>query len=198
MIGIDFKSNVKAFTKDMKAVERKQVPFATARALTWTAQDAQKDIQGKIKSIFNVTRKWWLKQQATGIKIKPAKKDNLKSSVYTDAYFAELQEEGGTRKPHKSGKLTIPTKKVPKSRRKAGGAKQMLQSDKVFATERGIYRRKGGKKRKNQKRELLYHKAASAKVSPRFGFMRMAEKVAKTKFSSNFWKSFKKAIKTAR
>ena len=145
MISINVKSNIKQFTRDLSRIEKKQVPFATARALTWTAQDVQKWLIKKIPSIFNVTKKWWLKQQPTGIKIKPAKKNHLVSSIYTKAYFANLQEEGGTKIPIKSKKLLIPSKKVPKSRRKAGGAALMLKGKKVFSTARGIYRGKGGK-----------------------------------------------------
>ena len=81
MISINVKSNVKQFTKGLRRIEKKQIPFATARALTWTAQDAQKWLIKKIPSIFNVNKKWWLKQQPTGIKIKPAKKNDLVSSV---------------------------------------------------------------------------------------------------------------------
>ncbi|MCP4369240.1 MAG: hypothetical protein GY797_14160, partial [Deltaproteobacteria bacterium] len=114
--------------------------------MTWTAQDVQKWLIKKIPSIFIVTKKWWLKQQPTGIKIKPAKKNDLVSSIYTKAHFAPLQEEGGTKRPARSKNLVIPTKKVPKSRRKSGGAAVMLKGKKVFSTARGIYRKKGGKK----------------------------------------------------
>lgn len=196
MISINVKSNVKQFTKGLKRIEKKQIPFATARALTWTAQDAQKRLIKKIPSIFNVTKKWWLKQQPTGIKIKPAKKNHLVSSVYTNAYFAERQEEGGTRRPTKSKNLVIPTKKVPKSRRKAGGATVMLKGKKVFSTARGIYRRKGGKKSKSL--ELLYHKEKSANIKPRFNFKQTVRTIATRTFKRNFLKSLANALKTAR
>lgn len=198
MLSINFKSNVKEFTRGLDKIQKKQVPFATARALTWTAQDAQKGIIQRIPRIFNVSKKWWLKQQPTGIKITPAKKIRLISSVYTMAYFAALQEMGGTKRPHRSSILIIPTKKVPKSRRKSGGAKAMLKNKNVFSTKTAIFRKKGGKKRKNQKLELLYIKEQSANVRARFSFARTVKTIANRKFSRNFIKSLEMALKTAR
>jgi hypothetical protein len=196
MISINVKSNVKQFTKHLKRVEKKQIPFATARALTWTAQAVQRWLIKKIPAIFNVTKKWWLKQQPTGIKIKPAKKTHLISSIYSKAYFAERQEEGGTKRPTKSKSLVIPTKKVPKSRRKAGGAAAMLKGKKVFSTSKGIYRRKGGKKSKSI--ELLYHKDTAANVKPRWNFKQTAHTIATRVFKKNFLKSLAQALKTMR
>jgi hypothetical protein len=156
----------------------------------------QKRLIRKIPAIFNVTKKWWLKQQPTGIKIKPAKKNHLVSSIYTKAYFANLQEEGGTKRPTKSKNLVIPTKRVPKSRRKAGGASIMLKGKKVFSTARGIYRRKGGKKSKSI--ELLYHKEKSANIRPRFNFKQTAYSITTRMFKRNFLKSLASALKSAR
>jgi hypothetical protein len=194
---INVKSNVKEFTRHLNRIEKKQIPFATARALTWTAQDAQKEIISRIQAVFRNKKKWWLKQQPTGIKIIPARKTRLVSTVYTDAYFANLQELGGTKRPHRSKVLLIPTDKVPKSRRKAGGAATMLTQKNVFSTPRGIYRRKGGKKRKNQTIELLFHKSGTAQIRPRFHFKSTAGH-ASERFKVNFIKSLHQALKTMR
>ncbi len=198
MISINFKSNIKTFTKGLTRIQKKQVPFATARALTWTAQDCQKALQDRAATVFNNVKKWWLKQQPTGIKIIAATKARLISSVYTKAHFTELQEEGGTKTPSRSKNLLIPSDKVPKSRRKAGGAGIMLKTKNVFSTAKGVYRRKGGAKRKNQKRELLFHKDKRATVRPRFGFRRTAAGIAARKFKRNFFRSLEKALKSAR
>jgi len=198
MLDINVKNNVKEFTRHLNSIEKKQIPFATARALTWTAQVAQKALQDWIPKVFNVTKKWWLKQQPTGIKIKPAKKNRLIAEVYTDAYFARLQEKGGTKRPHRSKALVIPTAKVPKSRRKAGGAAQMLKTKNVFSTKKGIYRRKGGKKRKNQTVELLFTKEQTAHIKPRFRFEETAAKAAVRIFKDKFFDSLQRALKTAR
>lgn len=195
-LSISVKSDVKKFTRGLTKIQKKQIPFATARALTWTAQDAQREIIERIQRAFNVTKKWWLKQQPTGVKIQPAKKTRLISSVYTGAYFAKLQEDGGTKRPHKTRNLLVPTTNVPKSRRKSGGAGIMLKNKRVFSTPKGIYRRKGSKKKPII--QPLFVRSPSADIRPRFGFKRTAERTVKRRFKRNMERSLGKALKTAR
>ena len=191
--------NVRAETKKVERylnrIQRRQLPFAIARALTWTVQDAQKSIIAAIPHIFRVTKKWWLKTQPTGIKIRPATKIHLTATVYTNAPFADLQESGGTKRP-RGRMIAVPTAKTPKSRRKAGGAAVMMKQKKTFATKTGIYRRKGGKK--NQTIEKVFTFTKKARVRPRFGFKDIARKVAVRRFPNHFYKSLTQALRTAR
>jgi hypothetical protein len=196
MLKISVRSNVKQFTKGLTRIQKKQVPFATARALTWTAQDVQKAIVDRIQGAFNVTKKWWLKQQPTGIKVRPAKKTNLSTRVYTNAHFAKLQEDGGTKRPARAKNLLVPTGKVPKSRRKSGGAAVMLKGKKTFSTKKGIYRRKGPKKKSVV--ELLFARTKTAHIAPRFGFRRTAIRTVRKRFKRNFARSLDKALNTAK
>lgn len=196
MLKISVRSNVKEFTRGLTRIQKKQVPFATARALTWTAQDVQKAIMERIPRVFNVTKKWWLKQQPTGIKVRPAKKTHLASRVYTEAHFADLQEDGGTKRPRQSKSLLVPSNKVPKSRRKSGGAAAMLKGKKTFSNRKGIYRRKGPKR--NQTVELLFARTKTAHIRPRFGFKRTAVKTVRARFKRNFARSLSKALETAK
>jgi hypothetical protein len=196
MLKISVRSNVKEFTRGLTRKQKTQVPFATARALTWTAQDVQKAIIEHIPRAFNVTKKWWLKQQPTGIKIRPANKTNLSARVYTNAHFARLQEEGGTKRPAKAANLLVPTSKVPKSRRKSGGAAVMLKQKKTFSTRKGIYRRKGPKK--SSVVEMLFARTKTAHIQPRFGFKRTAIKTVRARFKRNFKRSLSKALDTAK
>ena len=41
---ISVKSNIKEVTKGLNSIQKKQIPFATARALTFTAKDGAKYI----------------------------------------------------------------------------------------------------------------------------------------------------------
>lgn len=190
------KDNVKDFTRWLTDVQKKQVPYATALALTRTAQDVQAYIIERIQTIFNVTKKWWLKQQPTGIKIKSATKRDLHSRIYTNAYFADLQEEGGIKRPQDNRVLAVPTDATPKSRRKSGGARIMMQQKKTFSTPAGIFRRKG--RGKNSKVEKLFAYAKTATIRPRFGFKTMAKSVAARQFPKRFAESLSKALKTAK
>lgn len=208
MIKLDVRSNIKQFSKHLDGIQKKQVPFATARALTWTAQESQKDIQTAIPNIFNVTKKWWMKQQPTGVRITPAKKTDLEAVVYTKAYFADLQERGGIRTPYQGGGLLVPTDRVPKYGRKAGGAGKVLAGKKILrkggkpdgspvlkmkSGKQGVFRRKSKKTI-----ELLYTYIPRAQVRARFGFAKMAKQSAMQNFDKKFVRSLKAAIKTAR
>ncbi len=210
MLKINVKSNVKKFTRNLNNIQRKQIPFATARALTWTAGAAQTDIQKKIPKTFQTTRKWWLKQQPTGVKVRPAKKNALTATVYTNAYFAKLQEEGGLKAPFKAGGLLIPSDKVPKYGRKAGGARKVLQQKKVLkrggmaggdpvitlkSGKRGVFRRRT---KKRLPIELMYTYVPQASVRGRFGFKKTAATAAKRDFEKLFAKSLNMALKSAR
>lgn len=190
------KDNIKEFTRWLTDVQKKQVPYATALALTRTAQDVQTHIIKAITSIFNVTKKWWLKQQPTGIKIKSANKKTLHSRIYTDAYFAELQEHGGTKRPHNNRTMAVPTDITPKSRRKSGGAAVMMKQKKTFSIRSGIYRRKG--KGKNSTIEKLFTYSKTANIKARFGFKPMAARVAARQFPKRFKEALTRALKSAR
>lgn len=208
MLSFNVKSNVKEFTRGLTNTQKRQIPFATARALTRTAQAGQKDIQEAIPNIFNTTKKWWLKQQPTGIKIKPAKKTDLEAVIYTRAYFAKLQEQGGIKTSYQGGGILVPTERVPKYGRKSGGAAKVIAGKKIlrrggkanaspFLTmksgHKGVFRRKSKKTV-----ELLYTFTPRASIQPRFGFHRLAMQSAKKHFGKEFHKSLKSALRTAR
>lgn len=132
MIAFDVRSNVKEFVKHLDKVQRKQIPFATSRAINLTARDAQKDIINAMPATFNVTKKWWMERQPTGIKYKGSDKTNLEATIYTLAYFMRLQEHGGTKRPFKGRGILVPTVDTPKSGRKARGSKKLIAGAKVL------------------------------------------------------------------
>jgi hypothetical protein len=210
MIRLDIKSNIKQFTRHLDQIQKKQVPFATARALTWTAKETQGALQGQMPIIFNVTRKWWLQRQPTGIKVKPAKKLDPVAIVYSNAYFARLQEEGGIKQPFKGAGFLVPTEQVPKYGRRSGGAAKVLAGKKILRKAgqaggdpimtmpngcKGIFRRRG---KKRLPIERLYSFVPEAKITERMNFKALAAQTAKRQFAPLFKKSLAMALATAR
>jgi hypothetical protein len=210
MIALNVKSNIKEFTRYLTGIQKKQVPFATARALTWTAKDAQKHLQDAMPTTFNTSRKWWLAKQPTGIKIKTATKLHLVAEIYTTAYFLQLHEEGGIKIPYESRGILIPTALTPKYGRKSGGATKVLAGKKILrrggrstgspitrakSGMRGVFRRKG---KKRLPVELLYSYVPTAKIKPRLHFKSRAGQKAALTFNANFKRSLSLALKTAR
>ena len=187
---VSLKSNIKEFTKQLDHIQKQQVPYATSRALNDVAVDAQESVVAAIPNVFNNRKKWWLKQQPTGVKVRFSKKTDLKASVYSKAYFAEMQEKGGTKTPRASRNLAIPTDSVPKKYRTSHGAKEMLnERQNVFKTPKGIFRRTGKKGA-----VLLWSYSRSAKVPRRFGFNDIVAKVVKRRFEQHFKKWLEKSI----
>ena len=204
MIHIAIKDTIKDYSRHLTWLEKKQLPFATALAQTRTAQAAQTAIQNHIKKVFSNRVTWWKKQQPTGVKIKMTHKSHVKGGasgviwVYTDAYFARLQEEGGTKTPHTGGLIAVPTSAVPKARRKSGGAATMEKQKTVFYNRhtKRIYRRVGGKKSRRVKR--LFNLVPTAQVKPRMDFEATGLREARRVFPEKFREALARALRTAR
>tara|TARA_B100001179_G_scaffold225397_1_gene205232 strand:+ start:129 stop:731 length:603 start_codon:yes stop_codon:yes gene_type:complete len=194
MVDFIVKDNIKEMTRWLNSVQRKQIPFATSRALNDTAIDGQKSIIAAIPRIFKSRKKWWLKQQPTGIKVKFSNKRDLTATVHTSAYFAEIQEKGGIKTPKRGRNLAIPTNDVPKKYRTSHGAKDMMrEKNNVFSTPKGVFKRTGKKKL-----TLLWSLAPTAKIKARFGFVKILEKVVKRRFKKHFETRLRQAMATAK
>lgn len=191
---VSVKHNIKDFTRYLTDVQKKQVPYASSRALNDTAVDGQNAVVEKIPGIFKNRKKWWLKQQPTGIKVKFSKKNSLMARVFTTAYFAEIQEKGGVKTPKSSGKLAVPTAAVPRKYRTSRGARDMLnERQNIFRTPKGVFKRTGKKGI-----QVLWTFARSAVIKPRFGFYAIMEATVKGNFSKNFEQRLKQAIASAK
>ncbi|MBV1889139.1 MAG: hypothetical protein KUG67_02725 [Proteobacteria bacterium] len=196
MVEVTVKDNIKQFTKQLDNIQKKQIPFATSRAMNDTAVDAQEAVVARIQRVFANKKKWWTKSnRRTGIRVNFSKKNKLKASVFTNAPFASLQEDGGTKTPHRGRVIAVPTGSTPKRFAKSGGAKKMLETNKKsFSSSKGIYRRKG----KKGTLQLMFAYIRSATIRPRFGFIDTCTKTVKKRFKVNFEKRLKQALKSTK
>jgi hypothetical protein len=122
MFTVNVSSNIRALTQGMTDIATRQIPFATSLALNRTSKAVQDKLVADVPSRFHTTRKWWLPQQPFGIKTQTSNKTNLTAAVYSKAYFAPLQEDGGTKTASgtKGAKeLAIPTNSLPQGLRKS-------------------------------------------------------------------------------
>lgn len=123
MLGVTIDVDVRPALRTLEG-HRSQVRFATAQALTRTAQAGQRGVQRQAQRVFATTRVWWLKQQPTGIRIKGANRNTLTAWVKSGpgAFWAERQEEGGGKRARSSRRIAIPTyRKAGRKPLKAGG-----------------------------------------------------------------------------
>ena len=75
---ITVKSNLKEFLKSLDDVSKKHIPFATAKALTATAQEVKAEIAAEMEKVFENPTKWTL----NSLYMKPATTKTLAARVW--------------------------------------------------------------------------------------------------------------------
>ncbi len=194
MVDINIRSNIKQFERGIRYY-KKQVPFAAAKAINMTLADARQSVIKQAKHAQKSNKAWWA-SKAHGIRRTFANKKKLRAMLFTSMPWAKLQEHGGIKHPRGKA-LAVPTAKVPVSRRKASGARIMLEQKKTFMDRNAIYRRLGGKK--SRQIEKLFTLTKSARITrPILRFRQTAHKVAKRRFNKHLSDALLRAIQTAR
>lgn len=209
MIDLKIDSDVEAFTRWLSKAQKQRIPMALAKALTFTAKDAQAEIMDAIPKRFNNRVKWWYPRQPTGIRVKAAnvKTGVFESMVYTQAHFGDLQEDGGVKIPYRGKGFLIPTTAAPAYARKATGSKKLLAGKRVLrwggkadgspiytmdSGKRGVFRRTSKKRLPIQ---LVYNYRTSAPIRPRFGFRKQAHDFGVANFQKKFMRIAKKELR---
>lgn len=202
------------------AVDTKQIQFATARALTKTAQAVQQAVRAEMPSRFTLRRQWIVQ----GIRITPATKANLTATIYSKDAFMERQEYGGIkmgtpgggnfsstslqqpkgkRVRPAMGRVAVPTEKVRRNK------SEIIRKSELPAGlgERGFVIGKPGDTQYLAKRfakgkraglQILYVLKRSTKVKPRLGLRDIGIDVVRSKFAEIFSQSLSDAIATAK
>lgn len=115
MPSLGFKIDITGYVEEVEQARSRDIPFAVAKALTRTAQDAQSEVRRSVQRDFTLRNNWT--QQ--NIKITPAQKLSypITAEVYTDtgnnqggADYLEAQEDGGEKVPHQGHTyIAVPT-----------------------------------------------------------------------------------------
>lgn len=192
----------------------KQIPFASALALTRTAQAAQEEVRQHLGDTMLLRNKWTEK----GVRFRPANKRTLEAEVGSMDPYMETQERGGVRTKGQgvprgktsSGKsLAIPTKALRKSpsqivkKTKAPG--QLLASTRGKGAfigrppgrrALGVYQR-GGTKRKPTLR-LMWTFKRSVVIKKRWPLSEQVQGVVTALWPRFAAEAVAKAITTAR
>jgi hypothetical protein len=195
MISITVKHNLDAVIRQLDA-QQKQVAYATARALTMTAKDVQKDVTAAIGEVFD--RPTAFSRSAIGVTY--ATKQTLRARIYVkniQAKYLGIQIAGGTRLPKKRAivvPFNVPLNQYGNMTR--GKLKTLLARKDTFSgvinNVPGVYQRT----RKGVKLLIAYEQVAH--YQPRLPFLAIATKTISRTLLPNFRIALAQALRTAR
>ncbi len=197
---LDISHNIKDVQKQLTRIQRQQIPFAAAKALTDTARDAQKAVKKQIpKKIDRPTR-----FTVNAIGFARATKRKLSSEVFVKPLqekYLKWQIDGGTRTVGGHG-TGVPTKNKKLNKfgnipgRKGGLVKGKSQFIATIAGVSGVWQRYGGKK--NPRVKLIVAFEQTVKYEKRLPFYKIVTRTAASQFPKRFNQSLRLALATSR
>jgi hypothetical protein len=116
---VSVRSDWMEFGRRLTNLEQHQLPFATARALTQTAKQAQRDYRSALPGIFDRPTPYTL----SGTYVRPAKKTDLRASI-------ELKDEWAVSKGTPAAKYLAP--------QILGGARRLKRFERRICTALGL------------------------------------------------------------
>lgn len=204
-VGVRVETNLPEFQRWITGAMRRQIPFATALALTRVAKLAREDVVEGLPGRFTV-RGPKLGQSIRNSSASKSSWPHVQSSVYTLAEALELQEEGGTKRPRGKnlaipGEGVRPTKetKIPKRKR----PKNLLLGKAFLATltsgrnagADAILQRVG---RERYPLRVAYILRPAAEVKARLGFEATVRRRVELSLSLEFHRAMEQAFAGAR
>ncbi len=194
---ISFESNIREWTRYVGTSLKRQVPFATAKALTETARgDVKPAIERRMHVAFENPTPFTLR----GVAYRSGNKRNLIATVFikdVQAGYLQLEEIVGTRRPKAKAIVIAVGQRVNKYGNMPRGAVQkLLAKQDVFSGRIGNVA--GIWKRTKRGPKLMARYVERAQYRPRFQFNRTAQAIAMRRFPNNFVRAFDQAIRTAR
>ncbi len=179
----------------------KQIPFATALALTRTAKEVQREEIAHIRTAFTVRGSWLREGGRFGVGIIPASKENLAAVIESRAPWLEVHEEGTTRTPE-GAHFAIPQKDIRRTKTQVIARSQRPKALKrafMIETKKGVpllLQRVGRGKRSILR--VMYQLTGQARIDPRLRFMETGRAVVERVWRRIFSEALDRAIRTAR
>lgn len=190
-------------------LRKRQLPFATAVALTRVAQDARDEIRSRMPEHFKIRNKRVLR----GVTIERAnKKDwpNPAAKVGTVDDFMREQILGGEKKGKGGHRVSVPTRLMVARRTPSGSLRasdkprQLRQKKDIAVVEDAIVRRFNAKRVQGTKLAnlgetgRLFTLVERAQIPKRWPFEREAVASAQATYPEHFEREFGAAVKSAR
>jgi len=195
-------ANIPDVVRSFDRLRREQVPFATALALTRTAQDAQAQVRDEMPRRFTLRRRWL----QSGIRIERATKRDLRAAVKSRDKMLTKHEFGGTKRPFR-GHLAVPSRDLGGSQRKRPIPKRQRPSAILNRPRAFIGSGLGpsnldfiGQRQRKARRPIhvWYILIERGRIDPRFGFEGTVRLEVEQQFDKRFGEALGKALRTAR
>lgn len=205
LIGVQVRTTAPAIVAVLRELTLKQVPFATAVALTRVAQDGRAEVVRRMPEHFKVRSQRVLK----GVTIEPAKKadwPNPTAKVGLLDQFMAVHVTGGDKRPEKGARhIAVPTRlvvrtgsgKVParlKPRTLRDRPDVFLEQQKIVqrsARRRGQAKNLGGK-------GIFFSLVTEAHITASWPMPGEVEKKAGETYGSHFERELTAAVRSAR
>ena len=204
VIEIDVRADIVRLARWLTDIERRQLPYATSRALNATAFAIRRlEVERVGPRSFDLRDARFLR---AAIVVARSHKRRLVATVYDRLRSSDLHlhAEGGIRYPYDGEHVAVPTRAlVPK--RGARGVPKHLRPRAVMRQRRAFRQRIRGREyilRRNGRRrypiETLYLLVRSARMRAVFPFYATARGCFRDEFPQEFARNFRRAIRTAR
>ena len=201
---INIRSNVDDVVRNIERKYRKQIPYATSKAINEVAKKARVEVDRQIKSLDNPTP---FTLKASFVKYSNKNQSPIKAIVGVkdiQEEYLKYAEEGGVSRPNKGKAKPVPTSgsknkygNLPKTTTKQiGKGKVFSGTPKGGNRPPGIYKRMGQKGRKNLKMLASWHESTQHTQKMRVGD-RVRIRVQR-EFEKELRKQVADAIRTAR
>ena len=197
---IDVRFDIKGALRKLD-LAKKQIPFAVARGLTWTARDVRQDVMAAMPQALDRPSPFTMR----GIGYRPATKQTLTSEVFirdTQATYLSKLISGGTRRPRGKA-LLVPSSDFPTDQygnpSKAALRRLRSRKDVFSGTIRGvggIWQRTGKGGRPGVKLLLAFE--PTTQYRPTFPFVEIAKRSVAKRLKGNLERSIADAMRTAR
>ena len=195
---INIKADTKAINKRLTSLEKKQIPFATSKAINKTAFQTRRQLQKDMDTTFRKGAAGFTKK---GVFVKPSHKTNLVANVYIlkeQAKYLERQVFGGVRR--ESFAIPIPFRNRVGLTNQGNLTKAKFRSlvnnknNKILDINgvKGLYELK-----KNTKPKLLValNRRSVSYSNPKFKFFALGTRAVNKFFLKNYERELKQAIR---
>ena len=198
---INIKADTKAINKSLTSLQKKQIPFATSKAINKTAFQTRRQLQKDMDTTFRKGATAFTKR---GVLVKKSHKTNLVGNVYIDkeqSKYIEKQVFGGIRS--ESYAIPIPFRDRVKLSKQGNLTKSKFKglvnnkNNKILEINKvkGLYEIK-----KNTKPKLLValNRRSVSYSNPKFKFFALGKRSVNKFFIKNYKKELGEAIRNAK